>query len=49
MLKARKPGFKAVAVEPAKSPVITQTLAGQELKPGRTGYRGSGRGLFRRF
>src|SRR5512136_2838231 len=32
-LKPRRPGFKAVAVEPAQSPVLTQTLAGEPPKP----------------
>ena len=31
VIKSRKPEFNAVAVEPAQSPVLTQTLAGQEL------------------
>src|SRR5215213_1587658 len=34
VLKARKPGVKVIAVEPVNSPVITQKMAGQELKPG---------------
>ena len=33
-LKERFPGVKAVAVEPAESPIISQTLAGEELTPG---------------
>jgi cysteine synthase len=45
VLKARKPGFKVVAVEPAKSPVIAQKLAGQELKPGPHGLQGIGAGF----
>ena len=44
-LKPRKPGFKAVAVEPAQSPVITQTLAGQEIKPGPHKIQGIGAGF----
>ena len=32
-IKARRPSFRAVAVEPALSPVITQTLAGKPLTP----------------
>ncbi|MBN4688461.1 pyridoxal-phosphate dependent enzyme, partial [Escherichia coli] len=31
VLKARKPGFQAVAVEPLESPVISQTLAGEPV------------------
>ncbi|MGB9623885.1 MAG: PLP-dependent cysteine synthase family protein, partial [Phycisphaerae bacterium] len=34
VIKPRKPSFRAVAVEPADSPVITQKRAGRELKPG---------------
>jgi len=34
VLKSRKPSFKAIAVEPVQSPVLTQTRAGQEVKPG---------------
>ena len=33
-LKERFPGVKAVAVEPAESPIISQSLAGEELTPG---------------
>src|SRR5205823_10119304 len=35
VIKSRKPSFKAIAVEPVNSPVITQKTAGQELNPGR--------------
>jgi cysteine synthase len=35
----------SVAVEPAESPVITQTLAGQELKPGPHKIQGIGAGF----
>ena len=34
VIKPRKPSFTAIAVEPKDSPVISQTLAGQPLKPG---------------
>src|SRR5438552_14254464 len=34
VIKPRKPSFKAIAVEPVSSPVITQTLQHQPLKPG---------------
>ena len=44
-LKPRKPSFTAVAVEPADSPVITQTLAGQPLKPGPHKIQGAGAGF----
>jgi len=45
VLKARKPGFKAVAVEPKDSPVITQTLRGEPLKPGPHKIQGAGAGF----
>src|SRR6516225_8468497 len=35
LIKKRKPTFRAIAVEPTSSAVITQRKAGQELKPGR--------------
>jgi cysteine synthase A len=44
-LKSRKPGFKAVAVEPAASPVLTQTLAGQKPAPGKHLIQGIGAGF----
>ena len=45
VIKKRKPSFKAIAVEPVNSPVITQRKAGQELKPGRHGIQGIGAGF----
>src|SRR6184192_3982641 len=33
VIKPRRPGFKAIAVEPVASPVIAQTLKGEPLKP----------------
>jgi len=45
VIKARKPGFKVVAVEPANSPVITQKRAGQALQPGRHTIQGIGAGF----
>jgi cysteine synthase A len=45
VIKARKPSYKAIAVEPANSPVITQRKAGQELKPGRHTIQGIGAGF----
>lgn len=45
VLKKRKPTFKAIAVEPVNSPVITQKMAGQELKPGRHKIQGIGAGF----
>jgi len=44
-LKERKPSVKVVAVEPADSPVISQMLAGQELKPGPHKIQGIGAGF----
>jgi cysteine synthase A len=44
-IKSRKPGFQCVAVEPAESPVITQTRAGQERKPGPHKIQGIGAGF----
>ena len=44
-LKARKPSFQAIAVEPVDSPVITQALAGQPLKPGPHKIQGTGAGF----
>ncbi len=48
VIKQRKPGFKAVAVEPTASPVITQTLAGEPLKAGRHKIQGLGAGFIPR-
>ncbi|NUQ64212.1 MAG: cysteine synthase A [Pirellulales bacterium] len=45
VLKSRKPDVKMVAVEPVNSPVITQRLAGQELKPGKHTIQGIGAGF----
>jgi len=44
-IKPRKPSFKAIAVEPAQSPVLSQALAGQELKPGPHKIQGIGAGF----
>jgi len=44
-IKSRKPGFKAVAVEPKDSPVITQTRAGEPVKPGPHKIQGTGAGF----
>src|SRR5262249_18855714 len=43
--KKRKPSFKAIAVEPVTSPVITQRMKGEELKPGRHKIQGIGAGF----
>lgn len=45
VLKKRKPTFKAIAVEPVASPVITQRRAGQPLKPGKHTIQGIGAGF----
>jgi cysteine synthase A len=45
VIKKRKPSFKAVAVEPVKSAVITQTMHGQELKPSGHKLQGLGAGF----
>jgi cysteine synthase len=45
VIKPRKASFQAVAVEPKDSPVISQTLAGQPLKPGPHKIQGTGAGF----
>lgn len=45
VIKLRKPGFKAIAVEPKDSPVITQTLHGEPVKPGPHKIQGAGAGF----
>lgn len=45
VIKARKASFQAVAVEPKDSPVISQTLASQPLKPGPHKIQGTGAGF----
>ncbi|MCC6353527.1 MAG: cysteine synthase A [Verrucomicrobiae bacterium] len=45
VIRARRPGFRAIAVEPADSPVITQKRAGQPLKPGPHKIQGTGAGF----
>ncbi|NMP29177.1 cysteine synthase A [Rahnella sp. SAP-1] len=44
-LKSKKSSITLVAVEPTDSPVITQTLAGQEVKPGPHKIQGIGAGF----
>lgn len=44
-IKRRRSRFRAVAVEPAQSPVISQTLAGLPLKPGPHKIQGIGAGF----
>ena len=45
VIKERRPGFKGIAVEPKDSPVITQTLKGEPLKPGPHKIQGTGAGF----
>jgi cysteine synthase len=45
VIKPRKGSFEAIAVEPKDSPVISQTLAGQPLKPGPHKIQGTGAGF----
>src|SRR5262245_49163576 len=45
VIKKRKPSFKAVAVEPVASPVITQRREGKPLQPGRHKIQGIGAGF----
>jgi cysteine synthase A len=45
VIKSRKASFSAIAVEPADSPVISQTLAGEPLKPGPHKIQGTGAGF----
>jgi len=45
VIRPRRPSFQAIAVEPKDSPVISQTLAGQILKPGPHKIQGTGAGF----
>lgn len=45
VIKPRKASFQAIAVEPKDSPVISQTLAGQPIKPGPHKIQGTGAGF----
>lgn len=44
-IKPRKASFQAIAVEPKDSPVITQTLKGEAVKPGPHKIQGTGAGF----
>lgn len=44
-IKAKKADFKAIAVEPVQSPVISQALAGEELTPAPHKIQGIGAGF----
>src|SRR5437867_4083288 len=48
VIKPRKPSFVAIAAEPKDSPVISQSLAGQPLKPGPHKIQGTGAGFIPR-
>ncbi|MDB6155887.1 MAG: cysK [Chthoniobacteraceae bacterium] len=45
VIKPRRPGFHAIAVEPAGSPVIAQTLRGEPVRPGPHKIQGTGAGF----
>jgi cysteine synthase A len=45
VIKPKKPSFQAIAVEPKDSPVISQTLSGQPVKPGPHKIQGTGAGF----
>jgi cysteine synthase A len=45
VLKPRRPHFRAIAVEPKDSPVITQARNGEPLKPGPHKIQGTGAGF----
>src|SRR5213083_1867587 len=45
VIKPRKSSFKAIAVEPVASPVITQTIKHEPIKPGRHKIQGIGAGF----
>jgi len=45
VFKERNPDFRAIAVEPKDSPVISQTLAGEVLTPGPHKIQGAGAGF----
>ncbi len=45
VIKPRKASFTAIAVEPKDSPVISQTLKGEPVKPGQHKIQGTGAGF----
>jgi cysteine synthase A len=45
VIKSRRPEFRAIAVEPSASPVISQTLAGEPVVPGPHKIQGTGAGF----
>jgi cysteine synthase len=44
-IKPKRPSFQAIAVEPKDSPVISQTLAGEPVRPGPHKIQGTGAGF----
>lgn len=44
-IRERNPDFQAIAVEPVNSPVITQTINGDPIKPGKHAIQGIGAGF----
>lgn len=45
VIKSRKPSLQSIAVEPAASPVISQTRAGEPVQPGPHKIQGTGAGF----
>jgi cysteine synthase len=45
VIKPRRPSYRAIAVEPVASPVITQKMRGETLKPGPHKIQGIGAGF----
>lgn len=45
VIKSRRPELKSIAVEPAPSPVISQTLRGEPVQPGPHKIQGTGAGF----
>ncbi len=45
VIKARRPSLRSIAVEPAASPVISQTIAGEALTPAPHKIQGTGAGF----
>jgi cysteine synthase A len=45
IIKKRRPTYRAIAVEPSRSPVITQKMHGQELRPSGHKIQGIGAGF----
>jgi cysteine synthase A len=45
VIKPRKPEFKAIAIEPSQSPVMSQTRSGEDMRPGPHKIQGIGAGF----